>query len=139
MKDKWIGFESLRQSWVFLLARACLALFFFWSGYFRLLHWDSVLEYTESFSLPFPGLILAVSSGIEVLGGLAILLGRFTREAALLLMIYTLIFMLVFNRFWTFPEQEQFLQTVIFMKRLGVIGALEILRVCGPGRIVLKF
>ncbi|MCB1136796.1 MAG: DoxX family protein [Chlamydiia bacterium] len=135
MEDKLLKHESKGQSWVLLIGRLCIAFYFIWSGYSKIVGWDTVLEYKESLNIPHLAEILHASVGIELIGGLLIALGIFTRPVAGILIIYMILTTLLFNRFWTFSEQEQFLQTVLFMKQLTIIGCLEILRTAGAGRL----
>jgi uncharacterized membrane protein YphA (DoxX/SURF4 family) len=54
------------------------------------------------------------------------------------LIFYLVVSTLLFNRFWSASEQEQFLQAVLFFKQLTIIGCLEILRTTGAGRFSLR-
>lgn len=71
---------------------------------------------------------------MEIIGGLLILLGLFTRVGCWILMVFLLPTTLIFHAFWNFEGHEHALQMANFLKNLGLYGGLILLAVYGPGR-----
>jgi putative oxidoreductase len=80
-------------------------------------------------------MLLAIAIAVELAGGLCLLLGYKTRLAAFALFAFLIPTTLIFHSFWRFPEAEQQVQTIMFMKNLAIMGGLAMLMSFGPGRV----
>jgi putative oxidoreductase len=74
---------------------------------------------------------------LEVLGGLALIVGWQTRWAALALALFTLAASVIFHNFWALPADQQMVQQLVFMKNLSVAGGMLVLAACGAGALSL--
>lgn len=91
---------------------------------------------TKGFAAPFALAILAACA--EVAGALAIAVGILPRSAALGLVIYTLVTAFAFHAFWAVPDAAAAkMQSIHFLKNLGLAGGFLILAGAGAGRFVL--
>ncbi|MDH3630142.1 MAG: DoxX family protein [Gammaproteobacteria bacterium] len=110
-----------------LSARAMLAVVFIIAGFSKLgAGYAGTQAYMESVGLP--GLLLPAVIGLEILGGIAILIGFQTRFAALLLAGFTLLAAVLFH-----SDFSQQMQTILFMKNIGLAGGFLLLVAQGPG------
>ena len=93
----------------------------------------STVAYVGSVGLPMPSLLAAVTIAVEVLVGLALLVGFKTRWAALILAFFTLLAAVFFHNFWAAPADQQMMQSINFYKNLAIVGGLLFVAVFGAG------
>ena len=116
-----------------LVARILLAAIFISAGLSKLGGFDGTVGYIASKGLPLPGLIAVLTIAVEVLGGIAIVIGYKARVAGLLLAIFTLLAGFIFHNFWAIPADQAYIQNIMFMKNLSMAGGLLLLTVFGAG------
>jgi putative oxidoreductase len=116
-----------------LVARILLAAIFISAGFSKLMGFDAVTAYIGSKGLPMPMVLAALTIVLEIVGGLAIILGYKARIAGLLLGLFTLLAAFIFHNFWAFPPEQVYLQNIMFMKNLSMAGGLFLLTVFGAG------
>jgi putative oxidoreductase len=75
----------------------------------------------------------AGSIAIELGCAAALILGIWTRWAAIILIAFTIAATLMFHQFWAVPAPQVQGQTVNFFKNLGLIGAFAMIAVFGAG------
>lgn len=109
-----------------LTGRAMLAAIFIIAGVSKIGAYAGTQAYMESVGLP--GLLLPAVIGLEVLGGIAILIGFQTRIAAALLAGFTVLAAIVFH-----SDFSQQIQSILFMKNIAIAGAFLMLLSQGPG------
>lgn len=89
--------------------------------------------------LPAPYLLAALAAAAELFGSLAVALGLFPRLSALGLAVYTVVTAFVFHAFWTMPDAAMAkMQSVHFLKNIGLAGGFLLLVGAGPGRYALR-
>ena len=106
--------------------RVLIALIFIMSGISKLGSFAGTQAYMESAGVP--GMLLPVVIVLELLGGLAILLGWHTRLAAFLLAGFTLLSGVLFHG--NFGDQ---MQMIMFMKNLAITGGFLMIVALGAG------
>ena len=116
-----------------LVARILLAAIFISAGLSKLGGFDGTVGYIASKGLPLPGLLAVLTIAVEVLGGIAIVIGYKARVAGLLLAIFTLLAGFIFHNFWAVPADQAYIQNIMFMKNLSMDGGLLLLTVFGAG------
>jgi putative oxidoreductase len=85
------------------------------------------------------GSLLAVGAIVIELGcSLALILGVWTRYAALVLIGFTILATLMFHNFWASPAAQVTAQTVNFLKNLGLLGLFAMIATFGPGAYALR-
>jgi putative oxidoreductase len=72
---------------------------------------------------------------VEIGCGLALLFGLFARGAAIVLILFTIAATLMFHNFWAAPDAQVTLQTISFLKNVGLVGALSLIAAQGAGSI----
>lgn len=114
------------QSGATLVARILLSLLFIVAGFGKLQDVAGFIGYMTSGGVPT--LLAWPTIALEFLGGLAILVGLFTRPVALALAGFSLLAALLFH---LVPSDA--MQMVSFWKNLGLAGGFVLLAVHGAG------
>jgi putative oxidoreductase len=120
-----------------LAGRVLIALFFVPAGFAKLGDIAGNMAYTASGGLP--GWFVFPALAIEIVGGLAILVGWQTRWAALGLAAFSVAAGLIYHYL---PAQglegfDALLQTLMFQKNLAIAGGLLVLAGLGAGKVSL--
>ncbi|MCC8938479.1 DoxX family protein [Bradyrhizobium sp. Arg68] len=127
--DKTAGLSS---SLVLLFARLAIAPLFLYSGIGKVMAFTTTAGRLGG--ADGIGAILASGAiAVELGCGVALVLGLFARQAAVVLFLFTIAATLMFHNFWAAPEAQVVTQTINFMKNLGLLGALALIAVNGPG------
>ena len=109
-----------------LLGRIGLALIFVASGWSKIGGYAGTQQYMEAMGVP--SLLLPVVIAVELLGGLAIVLGFATRWAALGLAVFSLAAGFLFHA--NFADQNQ---AIHLMKNIALAGGFLVLAANGAG------
>jgi len=112
------------------VGRTLLALIFIISGFGKIASYAGTQGYMESMGVP--GMLLPLVIVLELLGGLAIVIGWQTRIVAFLLAGFTLLSALIFHN--NLGDQMQMIQ---FLKNLALTGAFLLLVAVGPGPVAV--
>jgi putative oxidoreductase len=118
---------------VFVVARVLLALMFVLAGISKFAGLEGTAGYIASKGLPLPMVLAVATAALEVLGGLALIVGFQARWAALALAGFTLLASILFHNFWSMPADQAFVQQLMFMKNLAVAGGLLLIFAAGAG------
>jgi len=110
-----------------LAGRTMLSAIFIIAGSSKIGAYASTQAYMESVGVP--GLLLPAVIGLEVFGGIAILIGFQTRIAAALLAGFTVLAAIIFH-----SDFSQQMQSILFMKNIAITGAFLMLLSQGPGQ-----
>ena len=125
------------QSSTVLLGRILLGLIFVLSGFAKIAGFEGTAGYIASKGLPLPQLLAALTIVVELGGGLALMAGLYTRQAALALAAFSLLTAFIFHGFWAAPAGEAMAQQINFMKNLAIAGGMLVVAAFGPGRLGL--
>lgn len=120
-----------------LLARLGLVALFLPAGLSKIGGFEGTAGYIASVGLPLPQVGAALAIAIEILAPLALLLGWYTRSAAVVLAVFTAVATVFFHNYWAMPADKQFVQQLMFFKNVGVVGGLLALAAAGAGRFSL--
>ena len=116
-----------------LAGRLLFALLFLPAGISKLTGFAGTVGYITSVGLPAPTLAAAFALSLEIIGGLALVLGAGTRVAALALALFTLVASFFFHNYWAVPEAQAFVQQLMFYKNIAVVGGLLSVAAWGAG------
>lgn len=116
-----------------LLGRLLLASLFLPAGVGKLTGFAATAGYISSVGLPFPELAAVAALTVEIVGGIALIVGLGTRPAALVLAAFTLVASCFFHNYWAAPADQQFVQQLLFFKNIAVAGGLLTLAAWGAG------
>jgi len=116
-----------------LAARILIAALFLPAGLGKLAGFAGTVGYIASMGLPLPQWGAALAVGVEVGGGMALLLGFQTRWVAWGLALFTLVAGALFHAFWNAAPEQLMVQQIMFMKNLSIAGGLLALSALGAG------
>jgi putative oxidoreductase len=108
------------------VGRILLALMFLFAGFSKISGYAGTQGYMESMGVP--GALLPLVILLEVLGGLTLIFGWYTRITAFLLAGFTIIATLIFHS--NLGDQTQML---FFLKNLAITGGLLMVALHGAG------
>lgn len=115
-----------------LAARILMAAIFVLSGIGKITNPAGTIGYISAMGLPFPELGLAAAIGIEVVGGLLLVAGLYTRPVALVLAAFSIVTGLIFHS--AIADQNQMIH---LMKNFAMAGGLLQIAAFGAGSLSL--
>jgi putative oxidoreductase len=115
-------------------ARQLLSLVFLLSGIDKALHWSAGMAEIDAARLPFPPLLLVATVATQILGGLSVALGLWTRLGALALACFTIAATVLFHDFWNATGGAWQQQFTTFMEHVAIVGGFAAIMAAGPGR-----
>ena len=121
--------------WALLLARACIAPLFLYSGVGKVMAFSATAARLYGGADGFGRILAGGAIALELGCGVALLLGFFTRYVAIALIAFTIAATLMFHNFWAAPDAQVTMQTINFLKNLGLAGALALIATLGAGSI----
>ena len=110
--------------------RILLSLMFVTSGFSKISGYTATQGYMEAMGVP--AMLLPLVIAVELLGGLAVMLGWHTRIAAFLLAGFSLLSALLFHA--NFGDQ---MQMIMFMKNISIAGGFLMIVALGGGAYAL--
>jgi putative oxidoreductase len=122
-----------QQAKVLLAARLLLTPLYIYSGIGKILVFGLTASRLPGGEGGLGSLLAAGSIVVELGCSLALILGIWTRWAAVILIAFTIAATLMFHNFWAAPAPQVQAQTINFLKNLGLIGAFAMLAAFGAG------
>lgn len=120
-----------------LIGRILLALMFVLAGFSKIGGFAGTVGYMQAKGIPAASVLAVLTIVLELVGGLALVFGFYTRWAALALGLFTLLVTFIFHNFWAQPEAQQMIQQLMFMKNISVVGGMFVLAAFGAGAFSL--
>ena len=115
-----------------LLARIVVGWVFMWSGWEKLSNLPQITKNFIDWGIPFPHILTPFVSGVEFFSGLLLLLGLFTRIAAVPLVVVMIV--AINSAKW---DQVDSLETLLGFEEVSYMALFGWLAVAGPGSISL--
>jgi putative oxidoreductase len=112
------------------IGRALMAIIFIQAGISKIFNYAGSQAYMEAAGVP--GMLLPLVILLEAGGGIALLLGFFTRWTALALAGFCILAALLFH---LKPDDQ--MQMISFMKNITIAGGFLVLAGAGPGALAL--
>lgn len=129
-------FEN-RKDELLLIARLLLVILFVLFGWSKLTGFSGTIAYMATEGAPLPTVAAVIAVVMELLVGIAIALGFYTRPLAYLLALYTLATAFIGHHYWTMPDAERMANMINFYKNTSIAGGLLLLCITGPGKYSL--
>ncbi|HTR08053.1 MAG TPA: DoxX family protein [Paraburkholderia sp.] len=123
------------DSFVIFIARLALAILFLWGGAMKLLGYAGFVGYLHSKGVPYAPYGAIAATAIELLGGIALVLGVRMRAVAFVLALYAIVTAILGHDFWNMTQASLQQDEVIhFWKNVAIAGGFLLLTVTGAGR-----
>jgi len=116
-----------------LAGRFLLALMFVLAGYSKIGGFDGIAGFIGSKGLPLPQLLAVGTIVLEIVAGLALMVGFKARWAAGALAAFTVLATMLFHAFWEAPADQQRVEYLLFIKNVAVVGGLLMVTALGAG------
>tara|TARA_B100000965_G_C19420839_1_gene682057 strand:- start:200 stop:652 length:453 start_codon:yes stop_codon:yes gene_type:complete len=113
---------------IFIVGRSLLGLYFIVPGFSKVFDYASTLALMRMKGVPYSLILLPLTIGIQLLGGIFLILGKILRPTALLLFVLTIIINVYIHDFWSLngdPSQAHEMQN--FIKNLAIAAGLLVL------------
>jgi putative oxidoreductase len=123
------------QAQLSLAARILMALLFLGAGFNKIIGFEKTIGYIASQGLIFPELGAAIAVVVEVVGGIALVLGFQTRLVALIMAVFTVAAGVFFHNYWAMPADQVYVNQIMFMKNLSIAGGLLMMSAFGAGAL----
>ncbi len=123
------------QNFVLLLGRICISLIFIIAGFDKIMSFSQTATLLAAKGLPYSELFLVIALIVELVGGLLILFGLYTRLGALILFLFMIPVTYVFHAFWLFDGFAMVNNMHHFFKNLTMMGAMLYIMAAGAGSI----
>ena len=126
------------NAYVLALGRLLLSGLFIWAGYGKLKAPGGVMQYFAKVGVPLPGLMVWVAILIELVGGIALLVGFRTRWVAALLAIWCVVTGLAVHLVTGVSAPDAMVaydNMIHFYKNLAMAGGLLFVFVHGAGQL----
>jgi uncharacterized membrane protein YphA (DoxX/SURF4 family) len=128
------AFDGANAEVLFLAARVLFGGVLAFMGLNHFLNGDAMAGYADAKGLPAPGLLVAVSGGMLLFGGLSVVTGAFPVIGAGALVAFLLVSTPTMHDFWAAPEEQQQTEMTQFLKNVALVGgALAFLALGGSG------
>ena len=121
------------NSLVPLFGRILLSAVFIMGGIGKITGFSFEESMVAAKHLPLPAVALGIALIIELVGGLAILTGLFTRLTAWIVFLYMIPTTFLFHNFWSMQGADRIDTMIHFEKNLAIMGGLLLLAAFGPG------
>ena len=110
------------------LGRFLLGLYFFVPGITKITSYQAMLDYMTLHNIPMVELLLPLTTGLQIVGGLFLMAGFRIKETAIMFAGMTLLINLGMHDFWnSYPETDQKHELQNFVKNLGILAGLLVL------------
>jgi putative oxidoreductase len=120
-----------------LVARVMMMVLFVLFGWQKLVGFHDAVAYMASTGAPLPALAAVIAVVMELVVGLLLAAGFYTRPLALLLALYTLGTAAIGHRYWSMTGLAQYDNMIHFYKNVAIAGGLLLLALTGPGKYSL--
>ena len=115
--------------------RLLLSLIFIASAAGKLNEWEGTAKMMADKGLPAVDALLSVVIVLELVGGLLVLLGFYTRWGVVALLVFLVPASVVMHNFWAYEGAERMQQMINFMKNISIMGGLLMVFALGPGPV----
>ncbi|HSU67211.1 MAG TPA: DoxX family protein [Tepidisphaeraceae bacterium] len=115
-------------TWLAVPGRVLMSIIFLLSGFMKFSHLNAMAS-----AVHMPPALLGLAATVEVVGGLSLLLGVWSRWGAILLFLFLIPTTFMFHNFWAAPAAQQQDQMAHFLKNLAIMGGLLAIAAYGAG------
>lgn len=116
------------------IGRLLISIVFILAGIGKIIDFRGATETLNSMGIVGAKYFMLAALLLELVGGLLLLLGWYTRVGIIILMIFMFPVTFMFHAFWNYSGAEMAMQISNFLKNLAIYGGLFAFYSFGPGR-----
>lgn len=125
--------ENPPSSAVPLIGRILMSSVFLIFGVLKFVTFPYYVQLAAGRGMPLPSAAIAAAALLEIVGGLAILVGFQTRITSWVLFVYLIPTSIIFHNYWALQGALRAAMEVHFFKNMAIMGGLLFLASWGPG------
>lgn len=114
-----------------VISRVMLAYLFVVAGYGKLFSYEATAGYMQSMHVP--SFLLPLVILLELGGGIAIIIGLFTRFTSVFIAIFSIVAAIIFH------QGNDSVNSLMFMKDVGLAGGFLLLAIHGSGKFSIDY
>ncbi len=122
------------QDGLALVGRLMIAALFIPAGIGKLTGFAGTVGYIASVGLPLPQVGAVIAILVELVLGIALVVGFKTRLVALVMAVFTVAAAVFFHNYWAMPPEKVMMMQIMFWKNIAIAGGLLAFTAFGPGR-----
>jgi putative oxidoreductase len=121
-----------------LFGRILLSIIFIAAALSKIFDWETTTKYVHmKKNRQFVIAVLPYVTALQLIGGLSLFFGFYTRAGALLLICFIVPASILFHNFWDEEGTERQIDAAMFLKNMAILGGLILLLAAGPGKVSL--
>ncbi len=133
-----LSIDAVATGWLMLAGRVAIGVVFLVSGVHKGICFEkAAIEFRRN-GIPAIWLTLPATIVLHLVASTCLIVGYLTREAALLLALFTLVATLKVHAYWRLPVDEQLAQSRITTTNVAIIGGLLLIVAVGPGPLSIS-
>lgn len=126
---------KIPETIVLLAGRFLLGLYFILPGVQKITNFEGMSQYMAKHSVPMIDFLLPLTILLQIIGGIAIIIGFKGKIAAFMLAGLTLVISIFMHNFWNLPEGSNLAhETQNFVKNMAIMAGLLVLAARGCGQ-----
>ena len=117
-----------------LIGRVALCAIFLSSALLnKIPNFAGVVAHMEKEGVPLPRIALVITIGLLIIGSIFVIIGYKARLGALMLVVFLIAATFYFHDFWNMDAESAYVQQIMFMKNLSMMGAMLLIIAMGSG------
>lgn len=133
-----LSIDEVATGWLMLAGRVAIGVVFLVSGVHKGIWFEKAAGEFRRDGIPAIWLTLPTTIVLHLVASTCLIVGYLTREAALVLALFTLVATLKVHAYWRLPVVEQLARSRITTANLAIIGGLLLLVAVGPGPLSIS-
>jgi putative oxidoreductase len=133
-----LSINEVATGWLMLAGRVAIGVVFLVSGVHKGIWFEKAAGEFRRDGIPAIWLTLPATIVLHLGASTCLIVGYLTREAALLLALFTVVATLKVHAYWHLPADEQLARSRITTANLAIIGGLLLIVAVGPGPLSIS-
>ena len=119
--------DSLHAT-LFIISHVLIGFYFTFFGLWNIYHWKPMIEVMLQKRIPSPLFLLSIAIGWQIICGVMIMFSILTKLAALLLIPFTVLIILMLHSYWDYKGELRKQHMALFVTNFTIsLGALILL------------
>ena len=93
----------------------------------------NVVAHMEKEGVPLPRIALVITIALLIIGSIFVIIGYKARLGALMLLVFLIAATFYFHDFWNMDAASAYVQQIMFMNNLSIMGAMLLILAMGSG------